>query len=49
MLFRSALPPDFVTTTVTTKPDKTAIKKAIQAGQAVAGAVLVENQNLQIK
>lgn len=27
-----ALPPDFVTTTVTTKPDKTAIKKAIQAG-----------------
>ena len=44
-----ALPPDFVTTTVTTKPDKTAIKKAIQAGQAVAGAALVENQNLQIK
>ena len=44
-----ALPPDFVTTTVTTKPDKTAIKKAIQAGQAIAGAVLVENQNLQIK
>ena len=44
-----ALPSDFVTTTVTTKPDKTAIKKAIQAGQAVAGAVLVENQNLQIK
>ncbi len=44
-----ALPVDFVTTTVTTKPDKTAIKKAIQAGQAVAGAVLVENQNLQIK
>ena len=39
-----ALPSDFVTTTVTTKPDKTAIKKAIQAGQAVAGAVLVENQ-----
>ncbi len=26
----SALPPDFVTTTVTTKPDKTAIKKAIR-------------------
>lgn len=44
-----ALPVDFVTTTITTKPDKTAIKKAIQAGQAVAGAVLVENQNLQIK
>ena len=45
----ASLPPDFVTTTVTTKPDKTAIKKAIQAGQAIAGAVLVENQNLQIK
>lgn len=45
----AALPEGFVTTTVTTKPDKTAIKKAIQAGQAVAGAVLVENQNLQIK
>lgn len=44
-----ALPVDFVTTTITTKPDKIAIKKAIQAGQAVAGAVLVENQNLQIK
>lgn len=44
-----ALPVDFVTTTITTKPDKTAIKKAIQAGQAVAGAVLVENRNLQIK
>lgn len=44
-----ALPVDFVTTTITTKPDKTAIKKAIQSGQAVAGAVLVENQNLQIK
>lgn len=44
-----ALPVDFVTTTITTKPDKTAIKKVIQAGQAVAGAVLVENQNLQIK
>ena len=44
-----ALPADYVTTTVTTKPDKTAIKKAIQAGQSVAGAVLVENQNLQIK
>ena len=45
----AALPPDFVTTTVTTKPDKTAIKKAIQAGQTVSGAALVENQNLQIK
>jgi hypothetical protein len=43
------LPADYVTTTVTTKPDKTAIKKAIQAGQVVAGASLVENRNIQIK
>ena len=39
----------FRKSTLTTKPDKTAIKKAIQAGQAIAGAALVENQNLQIK
>lgn len=44
-----ALPADYVTTTVTTKPDKTAIKKAIQAGQGVTGASLVENRNIQIK
>lgn len=44
-----ALPSDYVTTTVTTKPDKTAIKKAIQAGQDVTGASLVENRNIQIK
>lgn len=44
-----ALPADCVTTTVTTKPDKTAIKKAIQAGQDVTGASLVENRNIQIK
>lgn len=45
----AALPAGYVTTTVTTKPDKTAIKKAIQAGQDVAGASLVENRNIQIK
>ena len=28
---------------------KTAIKKAIQAGQDVTGASLVENRNIQIK
>ena len=28
---------------------KTAIKKAIQSGQEVSGASLVENRNLQIK
>lgn len=30
-------------------PDKTAIKNAIKAGQTVAGAKLVVNQNIQIK
>ena len=45
----AALPADYVTTTVTTKPDKTAIKKAIQAGEDVTGASLVENRNIQIK
>ena len=44
-----ALPADFVVETVTTKPDKTAIKEAIQSGQEVSGASLVENRNLQIK
>lgn len=31
------------------EPDKTAIKKAIKAGQYVPGAELVNNRNLQIK
>ena len=34
---------------VTYTPDKTAIKNAIKAGQTVAGARLVVNQNIQIK
>ena len=45
----ASLPSDYVVETVTTKPDKTAIKKAIQAGTAVSGASLVENRNIQIK
>ncbi len=44
-----AVPADFIVETVSTKPDKTAIKKAIQAGQEIAGASLVENRNIQIK
>lgn len=44
-----ALPADFVTTTVTKSPDKTAIKKAIQGGQDVTGASLIEKRNIQIK
>ena len=34
---------------ITYIPDKTAIKNAIKAGQTVAGARLVVNQNIQIK
>ena len=30
-------------------PDKTAIKKAIESGETIAGASLVENLNVQIK
>ena len=44
-----ALPADYIVETVSTKPDKTAIKKAIQAGQEITGASLVENRNIQIK
>lgn len=43
------LPKKFLVKTVTTKPDKTEIKKAIQDGKKVAGASLVENRNIQIK
>ena len=45
----AVLPADFKVETVTVKPDKTAIKKAIQSGQEVNGASLVENRNIQIK
>lgn len=34
---------------VTYTPDKTAIKNAIKAGQTVAGAKIIVNQNIQIK
>ena len=43
------LPKDFLKEKVTVSADKTAIKKAIKAGQAVVGAELIEMQNLQIK
>ena len=43
------LPSEFKTTKVEEVADKTAIKKAIQAGEAVPGAHLVENVSLQIK
>lgn len=44
-----ALPAEFVKVKTTETVDKTAIKKAIKAGKTVAGAVLVERKNLQVK
>jgi len=38
-----------VTTTVTKKPDKTLIKKAIKEGNEVNGATLVVKDNIQLK
>jgi len=40
---------NFVTVKVTKQPDKKAIKRAIEDGQEVKGAVIITNQNLQIK
>ena len=45
----NALPAEYVKVKTETAADKTAIKKAIQAGATVNGAVLEEKQNLQIK
>lgn len=39
----------FIKTTVTTVPDKVAIKEAIKSGETVTGARIVTNQNIQIK
>jgi hypothetical protein len=39
----------FMVEKVTVSPDKVAIKKAIQAGEEVIGAVIKVNQNIQIK
>ena len=44
-----ALPAEYKTTKVEVVADKTAIKKAIQSGEDVPGAHLVENVSLQIK
>ena len=43
------LPKDYVTETITIKPDKTAIKNAIKSGQEIKGAQIVENLNISIK
>jgi predicted transcriptional regulator len=44
-----AIPAEFMKIKTTTEPDKTAIKKAIKAGESVSGAVLITKNNLQIK
>ena len=44
-----AIPAEYKTTKVEVVADKTAIKKAIQQGEDVPGAHLVENVSLQIK
>lgn len=46
---QTALPVEFLKVKMTETADKAAIKKALKAGQQVAGAQLVENKNLQIK
>ena len=43
------IPIEYIVETVTAKPDKTAIKDAIKAGEIVPGASLAENRNIQIK
>ena len=45
----SQIPAEFMCERVTVVPDKTAIRKAIESGQEVAGAKIEERQNLQIK
>ena len=49
ILDESAIPSEYLKTKTEISPDKTAIKKAIKAGKEVAGAVVKENMNLQIK
>lgn len=44
-----SLPKEFLNEKVTVTADKKAIKEAIEAGEVVPGAQIVENMNLQIK
>lgn len=43
------LSPQYTTTKTTITPNKVAIKEALKRGEVVEGAILVTNQNLQIK
>ena len=44
-----AIPKQYLTEKITYSPNKTAIKKALDAGEVIEGAVLEHRQNLQIK
>lgn len=43
------IPKEYLNEKITYTPDKTKIKAAIKSGEIVSGAVLSENQNIQIK
>lgn len=45
----SLIPEEYMNTKITKTPDKTAIKKAIEAGTEVAGAQVVDNTTITIK
>lgn len=45
----SLIPDEYMNTKITKTPDKTAIKKAIEAGTEVAGAQVVDNATITIK
>lgn len=49
ILDESLIPQEYLNEKLTITPDKVEIKKAIKNGQDIAGAILIENQNLQIK
>ena len=48
MVDESVLPGEYFTEKIERKPDKTAIKKALNGGAVIDGASLVEKRNIQI-
>lgn len=49
ILDQQLIPEEYINARLTVTPDKVSIKKAIKSGQNIEGAILIENQNLQIK
>ena len=43
------LPEKYTTVKTEIKPDKTALKKALQEGEEIAGVELVESRNISVK